>query len=105
LNTAVITPIKAPEGTLTATKAIKASIDELRVQRAIKTAAEKRSKELSAEILAFAGPVGKFIMWGQTRLASIVDSHSTSVDFATLLQAFPEAYKACVKTTPYKQVR
>ena len=103
----VITPVKvtAPEGTLKATKAIKASIDELRVQRAIKTAADKRSKELSAEILAFAGPVGKFIMWGQTRLASIVDSHSTITDLDTLKQAFPEAYAACVSQKPYKQVR
>lgn len=106
----MVTAIKATETaiveqSLTATVRIKAAIDELREQRAIKAAAETRGKELTAEILAFAGPVGKFIMWGKTRLAQVVDSHSTSCDTKTLAQAFPEAYAATVTVKPYKQVR
>ncbi len=98
-------PVIAPPVEKTATKAIKAKIDRLREVRAVKTAAEAEAKTLSAEILEFAGPLTKFIKWGTTKLASIVDSHSTIVDTKALAQGWPEAYAACVTTKPYKQVR
>ena len=88
----------------TATKGIKAKVDRLRELRAQKSVIEAETKTLSAEIIEFAG-LSKLIMWGKTRLATIVSSTNTSCDFAALEQGWPEAYAACVKKSGYKQVR
>ena len=89
-----------------ATVPMKAKIDRLRELRAIEKSAKAEAKDLTAEILAFAG-LAKIIKWGKTTLATIVDSTSArSVDYDTLKAAYPAAYEATVKPgKAYKQVR
>lgn len=105
MSISTLAPVVALPETKTATKSIKAKIDRLREVRAIKSAAEAESKALTAEILGWAGPTAKLINWGKTKLASIIDSHSTITDLEALKQGWPEAYAAVVSKKPYKQIR
>lgn len=106
MTTTITAPVAtAPVTDKTATKGIKAKVDRLREIRAIIKPLETESKELTAEILAWAGDGIKRIVWGKTQLATIVDNVNRRNSADVLKQGFPEAYEASLVEVPFKQVR
>ena len=90
----------------TLTKDMKAKLDRLRKVRTLKSALDKEAKDLTADILSEVAEDTKTLVWGQSTLATLVDSHNNSVtDYKAFAEAFPEAYALFVKRTDFVQVR
>jgi hypothetical protein len=89
----------------TASPSVKAKIDRLRELRVIKGDAEKEAKEITAELLDWAGPLTKRILWGKTKLATLVKKTHRHADMGILAEAFPEAYTASLVEKPYTEIR